>query len=300
MNINHLVYIIETYKCGSVNQAAKNCYISQSNLSNIIKNVENEIGFPIFLRSKSGITATPAGIKFMLSAERIVNERRNIQNIPNILPDNNSLSVIAARAAFFSRCFFDFRHAYPCSIAHDSFLCAGIVENIRSIVAQQCRIGLLSMFESRTEYYQQITEQYALDFQILRDNIPACIAVSRQHPLARMKNIKKADLEKYAFVADAQITPEDTLGILGLHDQNKILFANDKGITYDAIRSGMFFSIGLKIPESEAKIVGCVCRVIPDTEKFTICMIKNHYQPLNQRELLFVDYLHQRTDDFFM
>ena len=70
-----------------------------------------------------------------------------------------------------------------------------------------------------------------------------------------MKNIKKADLEKYAFVADAQITPEDTLGILGLHDRNKILFANDKGITYDAIRSGMFFSIGLKIPESEAKIV---------------------------------------------
>ena len=43
MNTEHLVYILEAYKCGSVNKAARNCYISQSHLSTIIKNVEQEI-----------------------------------------------------------------------------------------------------------------------------------------------------------------------------------------------------------------------------------------------------------------
>ena len=28
MNTEHLVYILEAYKCGSVNKAARNCYIS--------------------------------------------------------------------------------------------------------------------------------------------------------------------------------------------------------------------------------------------------------------------------------
>ena len=44
MNTEHLVYILEAYKCGSVNKAARNCYISQSHLSTSIKNVEREIG----------------------------------------------------------------------------------------------------------------------------------------------------------------------------------------------------------------------------------------------------------------
>ena len=43
MNTEHLVYILEAYKCGSVNKAARNCYISQSHLSTIIKNVEQEL-----------------------------------------------------------------------------------------------------------------------------------------------------------------------------------------------------------------------------------------------------------------
>ena len=78
----HLVYILEAYKCGSVNKAARNCYISQSHLSTIIKNVEQEIGYPLFHRTANGITATPEGLIFMSHAEKIVTERNNIQKIP--------------------------------------------------------------------------------------------------------------------------------------------------------------------------------------------------------------------------
>ena len=44
MNIQHLEYLIEVYNCGSINKAAKYHYISQSHLSKIIKNLENELG----------------------------------------------------------------------------------------------------------------------------------------------------------------------------------------------------------------------------------------------------------------
>ena len=61
MNTEHLVYILEAYKCGSVNKAARNCYISQSHLSTIIKNVEQEIGYPHFHRTAERHSPATAG-----------------------------------------------------------------------------------------------------------------------------------------------------------------------------------------------------------------------------------------------
>jgi len=82
MNTDHLAYILEAYRCGSVNKAAQNCYISQSHLSTIIKNVEHEIGYPLFYRTANGITVTPEGRVFMDHAEKIVTEYHSIQQIP--------------------------------------------------------------------------------------------------------------------------------------------------------------------------------------------------------------------------
>ena len=47
MDIKNLAYILEAYKCCSINKAAQNVYISQSHLSSIIKNVESEIGYAV-------------------------------------------------------------------------------------------------------------------------------------------------------------------------------------------------------------------------------------------------------------
>lgn len=40
--------------CGSASRAAKNLFLSQPNLSSAIKNLEQELGFPIFERTSAG------------------------------------------------------------------------------------------------------------------------------------------------------------------------------------------------------------------------------------------------------
>lgn len=50
MKIEYLNYILEVWRCGSINAAAKVLYLSQSGLSSIIKSVEGELGYPIFER----------------------------------------------------------------------------------------------------------------------------------------------------------------------------------------------------------------------------------------------------------
>lgn len=58
MTINQLKYIIAISKVNSINEAAKKLYISQPSLTNALQSLENEVGFDIFIRSKSGISLT--------------------------------------------------------------------------------------------------------------------------------------------------------------------------------------------------------------------------------------------------
>ena len=65
MTNNQIKYMIEVAETGSVNQAARNLYISQSALSNAIMSGEQEFGRKIFNRSSRGMTLTPFGKLFI-------------------------------------------------------------------------------------------------------------------------------------------------------------------------------------------------------------------------------------------
>lgn len=65
MTNNQIKYMIEVAQTGSVNQAARNLFISQSALSNAIMSVEQEFGRKIFNRSSRGVTLTPFGKLFI-------------------------------------------------------------------------------------------------------------------------------------------------------------------------------------------------------------------------------------------
>lgn len=51
MNVEHLKYIIEVAKQGSLREASKKLHISQSAISQSITNVEKELGVKILKRS---------------------------------------------------------------------------------------------------------------------------------------------------------------------------------------------------------------------------------------------------------
>ena len=202
MNTEHLVYILEAYKCGSVNKAARNCYISQSHLSTIIKNVEQEIGYPLFHRTANGITATPEGLIFMSHAEKIVTERNNIQKIPQSMSESDSLSIICARSAFVLQCFFDYKNCFPnLNRTHDKFLEAGLRENLKNVVAQNCRLGILVLFEQVIPKYMDLADQYNLEMTVLQRSIPVTALMSKSHPLANSSRVSLKDLTGYPFTS---------------------------------------------------------------------------------------------------
>ncbi|MGT2754005.1 LysR family transcriptional regulator [Streptococcus ovis] len=74
MRIQQLYYIIKIAETGSMNEAAKQLFITQPSLSNSVKDLEKEMGITIFNRHPKGITLTKDGIEFLSYARQVVEQ----------------------------------------------------------------------------------------------------------------------------------------------------------------------------------------------------------------------------------
>ncbi len=74
MTLQQLKYALTIADCGSMNEAAKHLFLSQPSLSETIKELEQEIGMQIFLRSNRGIVITPEGEEFLGYARQVTEQ----------------------------------------------------------------------------------------------------------------------------------------------------------------------------------------------------------------------------------
>ena len=74
----HSIGSIEELK--SISAAAKRLYISQPTLSQFLKKYEDDLGYPIFIRTKQGLKLTREGAVFLDTAREILRLERDMRN----------------------------------------------------------------------------------------------------------------------------------------------------------------------------------------------------------------------------
>lgn len=72
MQLKQLYYFVQTSQNHSINETAQKLYISQPSLSISLKALETELGFPLFLRSKQGISLTEEGKAILEDCKEIL------------------------------------------------------------------------------------------------------------------------------------------------------------------------------------------------------------------------------------
>lgn len=77
MNTRLIEYIITISEERSILRAAEKLYISQSTLSQALINLETELGTPLFIRSKNGLSITDAGKEYVSAAKCILQIKEN-------------------------------------------------------------------------------------------------------------------------------------------------------------------------------------------------------------------------------
>ena len=81
MNTQHLKYVIEVERTGSISQAAENLYIGQPTLSKAIKELEDELNITIFRRSPKGTVPTEEGDRFLQCARNMLSQLSEMEGI---------------------------------------------------------------------------------------------------------------------------------------------------------------------------------------------------------------------------
>lgn len=72
MDFKYLQYAIAVAEYGAITKAAQNLYIAQPNLSRAIGDLEEELGFSLFIRSKRGMKPTTQGERFLTEARQLL------------------------------------------------------------------------------------------------------------------------------------------------------------------------------------------------------------------------------------
>lgn len=80
LKLEQFEQVIELLKTGSFSQAARNLYTSQPNLSYSIKQLEDEFGFPLFLRTNNGVIPTDEAKDLVEHMTIIYREYNILQN----------------------------------------------------------------------------------------------------------------------------------------------------------------------------------------------------------------------------
>jgi len=81
MKFEQIRYVMAVYQTGSISKAAKQLYLSQPNISNALKNLEQELGVELFVRDTGGIRFTEAGMAFVRHGKVILDEMEQLRTL---------------------------------------------------------------------------------------------------------------------------------------------------------------------------------------------------------------------------
>jgi DNA-binding transcriptional LysR family regulator len=81
MELRHIRYFMSVAGAGSIGRAAERLHVAQPALSRQIKNLEREVGTPLFERTRQGARLTPAGSAFQRSATHLIDRLHRLVRI---------------------------------------------------------------------------------------------------------------------------------------------------------------------------------------------------------------------------
>ena len=232
MNLNHLEYLITVAENGSINRAAQALYVSQPYLSGVIKSVEEELGFPVFRRSSTGVEPTELGVQALEGAKRILLELEQMRALKGQRPQ--SLRIASCYSPFFMKCFLEMR-AKLGSQPQDSFQEMPLMECLHQLQMRQVDLALLCYLNiAHEDYEKRVAEYHCQVYQLLR-NVPLQVTMRVGHPLSKNEKIQPKQLLEYPFVFFKDMASSLFMQRLNLSDSPNLVTVSDRGSNLDVL-----------------------------------------------------------------
>ncbi|MEG0292147.1 MAG: LysR family transcriptional regulator [Anaerovoracaceae bacterium] len=212
MKIEQLKQLIEIVECGSINKAAQNMFMSQSALSNSVKNLEKEFNKPILQRGSRGISLTGFGMEVYNNAKYIASQIDILKNRGDDSEYKEELSISNMYSPLANEIFIEFYKKYKKKNYSLAIKDCPISTILSDVVNGISEIGIISLFaDSKDSYLNYMREKGIKYTKIAKKKL--YVVIGPNNPLYRIETdeIKLEDLRDFPFVIYDDGNPETTL-----------------------------------------------------------------------------------------
>ncbi|HEL0697108.1 LysR family transcriptional regulator [Streptococcus equi] len=201
MRIQQLQYIIKIVECGSMNEAAKQLFITQPSLSNAVKELEQEMGITIFIRNPKGITLTKDGVEFLSYARQIIEQTALLEDrYKNHNTSRELFSVSSQHYAFVVNAFVSLLKRADMT-QYELFLRETrtweIIDDVKNFRSE---IGVLFINDYNRDVLTKLFEENHLTVSTLFKTTPH-IFISKSNPLATKTSLTIDDLLDFPYLS---------------------------------------------------------------------------------------------------
>jgi DNA-binding transcriptional LysR family regulator len=196
MTLQQLKYALTIADCGSMNEAAKQLFISQPSLSETMKELETEIGFDIFLRSNRGIVITPEGEEFLGYARQVTEQFGLLQSKYIDKKVKEKFSVSTQHYTFAVKAFVETvkqigMEQYEFAVHETTTI--SVIENVKNFKSE---IGVLYENDFNEKVLNKMFKENGLEFVELF-SCDTFVYLWSGHPLAKQDVITMEELDEY-------------------------------------------------------------------------------------------------------
>lgn len=239
MELRQLRYFLKAAETLNFTDAAKQMYITQSTLSQQIKQLETELNVLLFDRIGKKVFLTEAGNEFLPFAKQTVGDAdlavQRIQDLQGIRTGSLRIGITYSLSYGLAPIILRFMKEYP---------------NIKLEVFYNTAQELLQMLKDRELDFVLSFSMTVKDEQIEETDlyeVPLCAIVHLRHPLAFQKNISLKELKQYSLVLPSRgLSARSALNDLLQTNDLKLdphLEMNDANILLQLVESSLYVTV---------------------------------------------------------
>ena len=262
MNLQQLETAIAVAETGSFSKGAARLYLSQPHVSSSIKSLEQELGYPIFWRTRSGVALTELGEQFMDHARIIVEHMETVQDLQFTRPTVR-LRLAASRYMPIVNAFLRFCEEFQTSPQPVlSLEGLDVATAFRNIYQLQIDAAAMLFSEKGREVAEQLAQSYHIKMTFIH-LIPMYLNLREDHPLLQSGKVELSRLSQYPFVDYVSSTSTaDIVNQLSEREEqiqySYRIMVDDRDLRCRIVSTTNAFSVGCKLPNAYLKSLNIV------------------------------------------
>lgn len=195
MTLQQLRLVRQIAATHSLSAAARALDLAQPNLSRSLKELEKELGVPLFRRTARGMEPTAAGSQFLRYADRILAQLEELESLYAPQPAGFRLRVTVPRATYIADAFAAMLAEQPGPM-NVQYREAALADALQDAAAGESELAVIRYQDIYQPWVDAQLAQHGLRGQVLRQ-YRMCLLMSERHPLAGLADVPYHLLARY-------------------------------------------------------------------------------------------------------